>query len=185
MKAQEVLKKLKEGNKRFLEDNRIYPNQSKEHIKHLAEHGQNPFAVIVCCSDSRVNPIIFFDRGLGDFFIVRSAGNVLDDHAIESIKYAVDNLSTPLILVLGHTKCGAVISAVENHYKKDNNGAIMTTIKPAVNKAHEQDGCLIENTTRNNTANMVELLKQVDFKHKVHIASGLYDIETGVVKLSE
>lgn len=185
MNKQEIIKALQEGNKRFTENKRVYPNQSLEHIKYLSENGQSPFAVIVCCSDSRVNPIIFFDRGLGDFFIVRSAGNVLDDHAIESIKYAVDNLSTPAIIVLGHTKCGAVISAVQNKYEGDASGAIMTTINPAVKKAKDQEGCMVENVTRNNTYNMVELLKNVEFENKVDIFSGLYDLESGKVVFYE
>ena len=153
-----------------------------QHVRDLAKDGQNPFAVVVCCSDSRLNPIIFFDRGLGDFFIVRSAGNVLDDHAIDSIKYAVNVLSVPVILVLGHTKCGAVTAAVENYEHSHLACSVTKTIHTAVNKASNQDGCAIENTTRHNTENMVELLQKTEFQNPVDIVSGLYDIDTGQVE---
>ncbi len=176
----EILQELKNGNKRFLDNQRIYPNQSIEHVKELAEKGQSPFAVVVCCSDSRLNPIIFFDRGLGDFFIVRTAGNVLDNHAIDSIKYAVNILSVPLILVLGHTKCGAITSAVIN-YDNQMDCSVHATLTPSVELAKDQHGCIIENATRNNIDSMVNLLNKTEFENSVDIVSGLYDIDTGEV----
>lgn len=182
MNKNEIIAELKNGNQRFLTNTRIYPNQSLEYVRQLAKTGQSPFAVVVCCSDSRLNPIIFFDRGLGDFFIVRSAGNVLDDHAIDSIKYAINVLSVPMIVVLGHTKCGAVTVAVENYNRAHLGCSISQTINPAVHLASAQDGCAIENTTRNNTDNMVRLLGQTEFEKPVDIVSGLYDIDTGVVE---
>lgn len=182
MNKNEIISELKNGNQRFINDARIYPHQSLQYLQKLAKDGQNPMAVIVCCSDSRVNPIICFDRGAGDFFIVRSAGNVLDSHAIDSIKYAVDNLAVPVILVLGHTKCGAVTSAVENHSDDHSGCSVTETIKPSVIQAAGQIGCSIENTTRNNTANMVGLLNNAEFKNHVNIISGLYDIDTGTVE---
>ena len=185
MNTLQVIAELKQGNQRFLTNTRIYPNQSLEHVKYLAEHGQTPFAVIVCCSDSRLNPMIFFDRGLGDFFIVRSAGNVLNDHSIDSIKYAVNILSVPVVLILGHTKCGAVTVAVENYNKSHHGCSVSQTIKRAVQQSGNQDGCAIENTIRNNTENMVNLLKQTDFNNPVDIISGLYDIDTGQVEFYE
>ncbi len=181
MNKDDIVKELKEGNMRFITDKCTYPNQNKEYIKKLAKEGQKPIAVIVCCSDSRVNPVLFFDRGFGDFFIVRTAGNVLDSHAIESIEFAVNNLKTPLILVLGHTKCGAVTSAIKKQSEDVNGGAIMKSIKPAVDEANSQSGCIIENTTKNNTQNMKDILKNINFKNKVDIISGLYDLETGEV----
>lgn len=180
-----IIQELKDGNERFLNNKRIYPNQSLEHIKKLAIDGQKPFAVIVCCSDSRLNPIIFFDRGLGDFFIVRSAGNVLDNHAIDSIKYAVDSLGVPMIFVIGHTKCGAVISALDNYNEMKENCSVTETIKQAVEQASDQSGCAIENITRNNTENMVQLLKDTKFINDVDVIGGLYNIETGKVEFYE
>ena len=106
----EALAKLMEGNKRFLTGKSIRPNQTIEKVKELAS-GQKPFAVIVGCSDSRVPNEIIFDQGLGDIFIIRTAGQVSSYASWGSMEFAVTSLNSKLILVLGHTKCGAVSAA--------------------------------------------------------------------------
>ena len=92
----QVLQKLIEGNKRFSSSRQSHPNQSREHRQELSK-GQKPFAIIVGCSDSRVPPEIIFDQGLGDLFVIRVAGNIVDDVALGSIEYAVDHLGTSLL----------------------------------------------------------------------------------------
>jgi carbonic anhydrase len=106
------LKKLIEGNRRFVSGNLATKDFSEAKRKELAK-GQKPFAVVVGCSDSRVPPEIIFDQGLGDIFVVRVAGNVLDPISLGSIEYAVEHLKTPLIVILGHTHCGAVKATIE------------------------------------------------------------------------
>src|SRR5438876_10670259 len=108
----EAISRLKEGNGRYAGGNLQHPGQTTERRAELA-NTQHPFATIVSCSDSRVPPEIVFDQGLGDLFVVRVAGNVIDDHALGSIEYAVDHLGVRLIVVLGHQSCGAVKAAKE------------------------------------------------------------------------
>src|SRR6266705_4213447 len=108
----EAISKLKEGNGRYTSGNLQHPGQTTERRTELAKT-QHPFASIVSCSDSRVPPEIVFDQGLGDLFIVRVAGNVINDEGLGSIEYSVDHLGTRLILVLGHQSCGAVDAAMK------------------------------------------------------------------------
>src|SRR5947208_9005654 len=108
----EAIDKLKEGNGRYASGKLQHPGQTTERRAELTKD-QHPFAVIVSCSDSRVPPEIVFDQGLGDLFVVRVAGNVIDDHGLGSIEYAVDHLGARLIVVLGHQSCGAVKAAKE------------------------------------------------------------------------
>jgi carbonic anhydrase len=108
----EAISRLKQGNGRFTSGNQQHPRQSTTQRVELA-NSQHPFAVIVGCADSRVPPEIVFDQGLGDLFVLRVAGNVIDDHSLGSTEYAVDHLAVRLIVVLGHQRCGAVKAAKE------------------------------------------------------------------------
>lgn len=101
-----------EGNQRFVESTRLHPNQDADHRASLAP-GQTPFAVLFGCSDSRLAAEIIFDRGLGDLFVVRTAGQVTGSEVLGSIEYGVGVLGTPLVVVLGHDSCGAVVAARE------------------------------------------------------------------------
>lgn len=101
------LTKLVEGNDRFASEKSIHPHISKERIALLSKK-QNPFVIIVACSDSRVPPEIIFDQGLGDIFVVRTAGNVIGNYELGSIEYAVEHLNCTLVILLGHENCGAV-----------------------------------------------------------------------------
>lgn len=106
----EALESLLEGNRRFADGNRRYPNQEPDHRAALAR-GQSPFAVLFGCSDSRVPPETVFDRGLGDLFVARTAGHVAGPEVLGSIEYGVRMLGAPLVVVLGHESCGAVTAA--------------------------------------------------------------------------
>ena len=108
--AQEALQLLKEGNLRFVEEH--LSDKSDYALERKALHeAQKPFAVVLCCSDSRVVPELFFDQKLGDIFVVRNAGNVVDDVVQGSVEYAVEGLGCPLVVVCGHSKCGAITAA--------------------------------------------------------------------------
>jgi carbonic anhydrase len=108
----DALKRLLNGNVRFAQGHSTHPDQALERRKLLAG-GQTPFATILTCSDSRVPPELLFDQGLGDLFVIRVAGNVVDDTVLASIEYSVVHLGAPLVMVLGHERCGAVTATVE------------------------------------------------------------------------
>ena len=138
MTASDALEKLQQGHADFLA-RRPIPAPDAERIRYLAEHGQHPHAVVVTCSDSRVVPEILFHCQPGDIFTVRTAGNVVSDIEMGSIEYAVDHLGVRLVLVLGHTHCGAVAGACEGHHGHGGHcgclDALLSNVAPAVEAA--------------------------------------------------
>ena len=135
--SDEALQILKEGNARFATDKSVLRNINAERRESL-KNGQNPYAVIVSCSDSRVTPTAVFNAGLGELFDIRLAGNVVDDDALGSIEYAVEHLNTPLIVVMGHQSCGAVTATYNEVVKGEkvsgNMESFVKKITPSVNK---------------------------------------------------
>jgi carbonic anhydrase len=184
----EAISKLKEGNGRYTSGNLQHPGQTTERRTELAK-SQYPFAAIVSCSDSRVPPEIVFDQGLGDLFVVRVAGNVINDEGLGSIEYAVDHLGTRLILVLGHQRCGAVQAAKETIAAKGKAPghieSLVTAIKPAVEATAKDD---LETTIKANVKNVVQALRssrpilkaEVD-SGKIQVIGGYYILDTGAV----
>jgi carbonic anhydrase len=153
--AADALKLLLEGNQRFIEGTPERPNQTVARREALAG-GQQPFAAILSCSDSRTTPEIVFDRGKGDLFVVRNAGNVPGPLAQESLYYAAAHLGTRLILVLGHTKCGAVAATLSGQ-----TGDIPLTakeIEPAVAKSKSMSGDALDNAISENVRLTVQKL---------------------------
>src|SRR5881398_452342 len=184
----EAIAKLKEGNARNTSGNMQHPGQTTERRAELAK-SQHPFAIIVSCSDSRVPPEIVFDQGLGDLFVLRVAGNVIDDHSLGSIEYAVDHLSVRLIVVLGHQRCGAVKAAKETIAAKGEAPAHIqsqvTAIQPAVEATTKGD---LETTVRENVKNVVQALRSSAPVLKAKVDSGelrvlgaYYSLDTGAV----
>ena len=135
--SDEALQILKEGNARVATDKAVLRNINAERRESL-KNGQNPYAVIVSCSDSRVTPTTVFNAGLGELFDIRLAGNVVDDDALGSIEYAVEHLNTPLIVVMGHQSCGAVTATYNEVVKGEkvsgNMESFVKKITPSVNK---------------------------------------------------
>src|SRR5258708_23306286 len=131
MSADAALAKLKEGNARFVGSK---VSQSKPVAARRAEtaQSQHPFAIILGCADSRTSPEIIFDQNIGDLFVVRNAGNLVDDHALGSIEYGVEHLGARLIVVLGHQRCGAVIAALASDSAPGHVESIVREIQPAV-----------------------------------------------------
>jgi carbonic anhydrase len=127
------LQKLIEGNNRYTSGRLLTKDLGAGRREDLLK-GQNPFAVTVSCSDSRVPPELLFDQALGDLFVVRTAGNVVDEIAIGSVEYAVDHLHTPLVVVMGHENCGAVKAAVDGGEAEGSIGAIVEKIEPSLVK---------------------------------------------------
>lgn len=200
MTAEQALQALKDGNERFLNDAPQTSVQSKERRLEIAR-GQQPFAVLVSCSDSRVPPELLFGRGLGELFIVRNAGNTVDTIAMGSIQYAVAELGVPLIVVLGHERCGAVdaaLSVVEkNAIFPGSIGQMIEPIVPAVLKAQasiksrdkvSRDG-LLDAAVRHNVMRVVERLRTTEAmlaepirSGKLMIVGARYDLDDGRVE---
>jgi carbonic anhydrase len=185
----EALARLLEGNKRFVAGATQHPNQSVERRAALAE-GQKPIAIILTCADSRVAPELYFDQGLGDLFVLRNAGNVLDDHMLGSIEYAVEHLKTGLIVVVGHAKCGAVSAAVAGGHAAGHIRSIVESIEPAVESSGKQEGDKIDNAVRANATRVAEILRRVEpiigeavKAGHVKVVAGRYDLATGRVEI--
>ena len=191
--ADAALQTLKEGNQRFVAMKPIHPNLTAERRTDVAK-GQNPFAIIFECVDSRVPPELVFDRGLGDLFVIRTAGQALDKAALGSIEFGVEEYNIPLVMVLGHEKCGAVEATIEVLEKKAQaHGQIRTLvelIKPAVEKVKGQSGNLLDNAIRANIALNVDKLKTAPIltehleKGKIKIVGAYYNLDTGVVDIT-
>jgi carbonic anhydrase len=189
--ADEALARLKAGNERFVTGKVIHPNAGAERRTEVAR-GQKPFAIIVGCSDSRVGPEAVFDQGPGDLFVIRTAGNVVDNVALGSIEYAADQFGTPLILVLGHTRCGAVRAAVGGGAAPGHIGSIVEKIKPAVEETKGNKGDAVENAARANVQNVVTQLRNSNpvllglvKSGKLRVVGACYDLDTGKVAVME
>jgi carbonic anhydrase len=184
----DAISKLKEGNGRYTSGNLQHPGQTSERRTELAKT-QHPFAAILSCSDSRVPPEIVFDQGLGDLFIVRVAGNVINDEGLGSIEYSVDHLGTRLILVLGHQSCGAVDAAMKTVAAKGKAPghiqSLVTAIKPVIESTPKGD---LETTIKANVKHVVDALRtstpilkaRVD-SGDVQVIGGYYSLDTGAV----
>lgn len=133
--AREALKRLKDGNTRFVAGQPRHPHEAAD-WRHTLELGQHPFAVVLGCSDSRVPPELVFDQGFGDLFVIRVAGNVVDTDVTASIEYAVDHLDTQLVVVMGHSGCGAVTATLDHLANPDGEPAevvsLLYRIEPAI-----------------------------------------------------
>ena len=185
--SDEALKRLISGNKRFTTATMSHPDQTVERRTDLAQ-SQSPFAIIVSCSDSRVGPEIIFDQGIGDLFVIRTAGEVVTDVALGSIEYAVAHLGVPLIMVLGHERCGAVKATVEGGEAPGSIGSIVNLIKPAADKAKAQGGDILATAVSLNVGLVSEkiasspIVKDAMAKGQLKIVRGVYDLDEGVVK---
>jgi carbonic anhydrase len=193
-----VLAELLDGNQRFMAGELEHPRQKPADFVPLAE-GQAPQAVIVGCADSRVAPELVFDQGVGDLFVVRVAGNVIGGTGVTlkgSIEYAVAELGTRLIIVLGHSQCGAVKAAIKHIDSADSPpgsiGGLVDLIKPAVAAVQDQPGDELENAIRANVRAGVERLKGLEpilasqvNGGRVKIIGAVYDLLTGRVHVLE
>ncbi len=184
----EAIAKLKEGNGRYTSGNLQHPGQTTERRAELTKN-QHPFVTIVSCSDSRVPPEIVFDQGLGDLFVVRVAGNVMNDENLGSIEYSVDHLGVRLIVVLGHQSCGAVKAAIETIAAKGKAPghieSLVKAIRPAVEATAKDD---LDATVKANVKHVVDALRsstpilkaKVDSR-EVQVIGGYYSLDTGAV----
>jgi carbonic anhydrase len=184
-----ALKKLIEGNQRYIEQKRTFPDQTRSRIVEVAQ-GQHPFATILACSDSRVAPEILFDQGLGDLFDIRVAGNFLDDVVLGNIEYATLELGVPLLVILGHERCGAVKAALDGKALPGHLSTLVAAIKPAVDSTKGQTGDAWDNAVRANVKMNVNklqssspILAEAVKAGKLKVVGGRYDLDSGKVEI--
>jgi carbonic anhydrase len=189
LSADDALKRLIAGNERYVAAKVKHPDESLAKRKELTT-GQHPFAVILGCADSRVSPELLFDEGLGDLFVIRVAGNIVDDAVLGSIEYAVEHLGTKLIVVLGHEKCGAVTAAVEGGKTPGHLTALTAAIRSAVDAAAKQPGDTIHNCVIANARRVAQQIRESEpvlkeyVKGKgVKVIAADYELDTGKVRL--
>jgi carbonic anhydrase len=185
-----ALARLKEGNARFISGECSHPRQTPARRAELAA-GQTPFAVILTCADSRVSPELIFDQGLGDLFVLRNAGNVVDDHVLGSIEYAIEHLHVTTIVVVGHGRCGAVTAAAGGGHVPGHIRSIVESIEPAVEAVKQDGGDVVDHAIHANEKRVAEILRRVEpvlahavKQHHVQVFSAHYDIATGEVQFN-
>ncbi len=189
-KGKEALLQLIVGNLRYVSGHLRSPHQTVERRQELTS-GQHPIAAILSCSDSRLPPEVIFDQGLGDLFVVRVAGNVAAfDDVVASLEYAVEHLEVPLVMVLGHQKCGAITAALQGGEAEGSLAELMEALHPAVEKAKSMSGDKLENAIRTNVKltrlKMVadsEILSHAVEGRKVDLVGAYYSLDTGKVDL--
>ncbi len=186
--ANNALIRLKKGNAGFAHMHMHHPDVSKKRLYSI-ETAQHPFAVVLGCSDSRVPPEIIFDQGLGDIFEIRNAGNVLDEHVIGSVEYAIVHLGVKLIVVMGHQDCGAVKATIAHNHESKYIESLTQFIEPSVEKAKTQKGDLLNNSVKNNALEGVKGLIEADSiiddyvkNQGVKIVPAFYNMHTGRVE---
>ena len=187
--ADAALKLLMEGNERFATG---HPRSRAGDVARRAEltQSQSPYAVIVCCSDSRVGPELVFDAGLGDLFVIRTAGEVFADPGYGSIEYAVEHLHSPLVVVVGHERCGALTAAVAGGEAPGHIASIVKALQPAVQASKGAPGDAVENAVKEQVREVVARLQTTgpilsEFVHdgKLKIVGACYDLDTGKIEM--
>lgn len=184
----EALARLKKGNHRFVTASVSAGKPTAARRTETAE-GQKPFAVVVGCADSRTSPEILFDQNIGDLFVIRTAGSLVDDYALGSIEYAVEHLRTRLIVVLGHQNCGAVKAALAGGEAPGHIHALVGAIEPAVAASKGRSGDPLVNAIHANDDRVAEKIRKKaklgEFASKVEVVEGYYDLHTGKVEWSK
>jgi len=184
----EALELLKAGNRRFIAGEGLYPHHRK-HAGPTAIKPQKPVACILGCSDSRVPPQLLFDQQVGGLFMVRVAGNILDSLVLASIEYAVLVLNTPLVLVLGHQSCGAVLAARDQDHFEGHLGALIQQIKPVFGRCKDPND--VDEAVRLNIQEVTHKLRHEPvLKEKISsgvldVTGSYYDLERGLIDFME
>jgi carbonic anhydrase len=186
--ADAVLAELKAGNAHHAAKKYQHPHQTAARQRMLAS-GQSPHCAILTCADSRVAPEIVFDEGLGDIFDVRVAGNVAGDDETASLEYAAEHLHVPLVVVMGHTHCGAVSAALEGGTPPGKLPNLRAALRPAVEQSAHEPGDRLDNAVRDNVVHVVgqlraakPVLSELVATGKLRIVGAVYSLDTGKVE---
>jgi carbonic anhydrase len=191
--ADQALQRLLDGNERFVTHRERYPDRGHEVRLRLAG-GQRPFAVVLGCADSRVPPELLFDEGLGDLFVIRNAGNIVDGIVLASIEYGVAQLGASLVMVLGHERCGVLTAAVAvARGGKDVDGHqwnLIDAVRPALDGVADDSADVVDDAVRAHVAIQVEQLRRSDpivsravTRGDVRVVGARYDIDRGRVEV--
>ena len=178
--ADEAVERLKQGNKLFLEAKTGTGDISPGIRAETCKNGQQPYAIIISCSDSRVIPESIFSAGIGELFVIRVAGNVMDDHQLGSVEYAASHLGSKLIVVLGHDHCGAVDAAI-NHDPEGYIKFITDEIREAIgDEKNEYKACCL------NVRHSIDIIEKSfeihrEEEHGLKVIGAVYHLETGEV----
>ena len=175
MEARKALEQLKKGNKSYLNAKTGGGDISPEKRRYTSINGQSPYAVVVSCSDSRVIPECIFSAGIGDLFVIRVAGNVIDRHQLGSIEYGVEHLGSKLVVVLGHTGCGAVGAALLE------NGGYIKSITDEIKRAIGAEQDATKASILNVEQSVNEIKKCLGETEGVLVVGALYHTDNGVV----
>lgn len=184
----QALQMLMEGNKRFVSSKRQNPHQNLARVTEVAK-GQAPFAAILSCADSRVVPEIVFDQGIGDIFSVRIAGNIAITEDIASEEYGVGVLGAPLLMVLGHQRCGAVDAALKGGELPGVIGSLVYALQPAIEASQGKPGDRLTNTIKANVLLQVKRLQtspvisKLTEQGKLKVVGAYYELDTGTISL--
>jgi len=190
----EAMRVLKAGNARYVEGKPQHPHQDRVRRALTAGQGQHPLAAVLTCSDSRVPAEIIFDQGIGDIFVVRVAGNVAATDEVGSMEYAVDVRAVPLVVVLGHTQCGAVGAVLDNAKLPPNIAKLVAPIKPAVEQAREDNpdaakdvllrAAITDNVWQaiDDTLRQSPIIREKIKANQVQVVGALYDLDSGQVQ---
>ena len=180
--ADEALARLREGNARYLAAEQGIGNVSLELRRETFDHGQRPYAIVLACSDSRVIPEAIFSAGIGELFVIRVAGNVVDNHQLGSIEYAEDHLGCNLVVVLGHTACGAVDAAM-HHEPYGTVKFITDEIADAIGDEQDEAAACLANVAH--SVRRIEESRKVradEAKHGLRVIGALYHTDSGKVE---
>jgi carbonic anhydrase len=183
--ADEALSRLKAGNERFA-SSKVSAGKPVAARRAETAQSQHPFAIIIGCADSRTAPEIVFDQNIGDLFVVRTAGNLVDDYALGSIEYGVEHLGVRLIVVLGHERCGAVTAALAGPSAPGHVNSLVRDIQPAVAASKGKEGDGLANAIHENDAQVAAKIRKEaqlgEHASQVKVVEGYYDLDTGKVE---
>jgi len=186
MNKSEIIERLLAGNSNFV-NNKLSSEKSDSERRKVLVSGQDPFAIVLSCADSRIVPELVFDTGLGELFVVRVAGNVANTSSIASIEYAVSHLGTSVLMVLGHQSCGAVTAAVEGGDNGHNINHLLDHISPAIHGTSK--GATVDEVTKKNAMltaeeliNRSSIIAEAVEQDKLRIVTAYYHLDSGKVE---
>lgn len=185
--ADEVLRELMMGNANFVQEQRKDKTEKRESS---LEKGLHPIAVVISCNDLKIAPEFIFDQKLGELFVIRNIGNVVDSNVLTGVEYATEHLQVPLVVVLGHTNCDSIKTAITEDKDLDHVLHLFDELEAVIEESKGQEGDLLENTIKNNVINVVKdlkkskpLIKKQINKGEIKVVGAIYHSETGEVEI--